>query len=84
MDETAGPCHCPCFCSAAGARLMEDSIARYSDRSSFANNTAQDTVNYMSAMFQANAVNVLNASTQPDPIATQLAALYAINRSAPQ
>lgn len=82
MDEQK--CKCPCFCSAAGARLMEDSIARYSDRSSFANNTAQDNVNYMSAMFQANAVNVLNSSTQPDPMAQTLATLYAVNRPAPQ
>lgn len=80
MDETTN-CACGgCFCSPANAQLMEAAIARYSDRSSFANNTAQDNVNFNSVMFAANATNVLNKSSN-DSLAAELAALAAINRS---
>ena len=79
MEETA--CKCGgCFCSPANAQLMEAAIARYSDRSSFANNTAQDNVNFNSVMFAANATNVLNKSSNDD-LAGQLAAFAALNRS---
>ena len=80
MDEDKA-CSCGgCFCSPANAQLMEASIARYSDRSSFANNTAQDNVNFNSVMFAANATNVLN-QTSNSSLAGDLAALAAINRS---
>ena len=80
MDEETS-CKCGgCFCSPANAQLMEAAIARYSDRSSFANNTAQDNVNFNSVMFAANATNVLNRSAQND-LADTLAAFAAINRT---
>lgn len=79
MDEDM-KCKCGgCFCSPANAQLMEAAIARYSDRSSFANNTAQDNVNFNSVMFAANATNVLNQSNN-STLASDLAALAAINR----
>ena len=80
MDEEM-KCKCGgCFCSPANAQLMEAAIARYSDRSSFANNTAQDNVNFNSVMFAANATNVLNKSSN-DSLSAELAAFAAINRS---
>ena len=80
MDEEM-KCKCGgCFCSPANAQLMEAAIARYSDRSSFANNTAQDNVNFNSVMFAANATQELNREPN-DSLASTLAAFAALNRS---
>ena len=81
MDEEQ-KCKCGgCFCSPANAQLMEAAVARYSDRSSFANNTAQDNVNFKSVMFAANANNKLNKSKVGESqLANTLAAFAAINR----
>lgn len=81
MDENDKSCKCGgCFCSPANAQLMEAAIARYSDRSSFANNTAQDNVNFNSVMFAANATQELNREPNQD-LPTLLSMFAALNRS---
>lgn len=62
MDENEDKCKCSCFCSAANANLMEAAIARYSDRSSFANNQAQDTATLLNANFQAQSVQMIKSN----------------------
>ena len=78
MDEDH-KCKCGCFCSPANSQLMEAAIARYSDRSSFANNQAQDTATLLNANFQATATNTLN-QTNESQLTSFLAGLAAVNR----
>lgn len=56
-------CNC-CGCDPGANRLFEQSIARYNDRSAFANNLQQDSVIQMQNMFQAQAQNELERTPE--------------------
>lgn len=74
MDDT---CNCPCICDGPTARLLDQSAARYNDRSAYANNNQQDNQTLLLSMFQAQAQNSLEhtPSTELIGVLAQMLAL---------
>ena len=50
---------CTEFCDLPSSRIMDQSAARYNDRSGFANNAAQDGFNHMTQIVTVEALNSL-------------------------
>lgn len=77
MDETN--CKCPCLCDGPTARMLDQSGARYNDRSAYANNNQQDNQTLLLSMFQAQAQNSLETTPTTDLI-SMMAQLIALSQ----
>ena len=77
MAEVSKQECCGCMCDPTVSRVLEQSAARYNDRSSYANNNQQDNQTLLLSMFQAQAQQALE-STPTSNLANDLAMLMAL------
>ena len=68
----------PCGCSSdpLANRVLDQAMAKYADRSAFANNAAQDGFNFIFSTFIAGSQNLAESTPATDQ--TQLAQLIAL------
>jgi hypothetical protein len=67
--DTNNSCGCSCICDPTVARVLDQAMAKYADRSAYANNNQQDNQTLLLSMFQTQAQNSLETTPQTDMVA---------------
>ena len=77
-------CGCSCICDPTVARVLDQSMARFNDRSGYANNNQMDNQTLLLSMFQSQAQNSLEQTPLTDlmGIIAQVGALVKTNTTA--
>lgn len=70
-------CGCNCICDPTAARVLDQTMVRYNDRSAYANNNQQDNQTLLLSMFQSQAQNSLEQTPMTE-LASSLAQLMSV------
>ena len=76
-------CHCPCLCDGPTARVLDQTMARFNERASYANTNQMDNQTLLLSSFQAQSQNQLEQTPQTDLVALmgQIGMLMKTNQS---
>lgn len=73
-EDKSSSCGCSCICDPTVARVLDQAMGKYADRSAYANNNQQDNQTLLLSMFQSQAQNALEQTPMTE-LASSLAQL---------